>query len=94
MTDAKETVAYWCDECERHHTQEEVTDSGPLYECGNCGTVFTRANSANDNHQCPDCNKFGSKLADFSCPEGNEDELDEQVAYEIEGTLYVQVQES
>jgi DNA-directed RNA polymerase subunit RPC12/RpoP len=92
-TKITETVVYWCDECDRYHTQEQAEEGGPLYECGNCGTTFTRTNSANDNHQCPDCNKFGSKLADVSCPDGNETEMDEQVAYEIDNVLYVQMRE-
>ena len=50
---------------------DEIT---PLYEC-ECGTVFNRANSANENHQCPDCNKFAKKLADHACPECGDCEL-------------------
>jgi DNA-directed RNA polymerase subunit RPC12/RpoP len=58
--------------------EKEFDDDGEavaLYECGECDTRFTRDTSANDNHQCPYCNKFGSKVTDCGCPECNEGEL-------------------
>lgn len=64
-------MGYVCDDCEAIAEEE-----GPaLYECGDCGEVFNRNNSANDNHQCPQCNKFGSKKADASCMECEVGEL-------------------
>jgi predicted RNA-binding Zn-ribbon protein involved in translation (DUF1610 family) len=51
---------------------DEVT----LYECQNCGTVFSRESSADgDSHRCPDCQKFASKLTEKGCPtcEGSEE---------------------
>lgn len=62
-----------CESCEEHVDAADV--ESPLYECGNCATVFTRETSANSNHQCPECNKFGSKIAENGCPECNEGEL-------------------
>ena len=62
-----------CDSCEA-----EFDDDGEavtLYECNDCGTRFTRETSANDNHSCPNCYKFGSKVTDCGCPECNEGEL-------------------
>ena len=56
-------------------------DEGPaLYECGDCGIKFNRDGSYNDNHQCPDCRKFSMKLADESCPECGQGELEDVVA--------------
>lgn len=98
MTETKPTTveATWvsvfrCESCERTYENEEVTEAGPLYECGNCGTVFNRANSANENHQCPDCNKFGSRMGDedWSCPEGCEELPEEIEALEYGGQVYI-----
>lgn len=67
------TTAYRCDECDKVSDEEEANEGGQVYECGNCGTRFNRSGSANDNHQCPDCNKFGAKCEDGeqgkSCPD-------------------------
>ena len=49
----------------------------PLYECGSCGTIFNRNQSTYGNHQCPDCNKFASKLASDSCSECEEGEIED-----------------
>ena len=67
-----------CESCE--FTIQDPADNddiSPLYECGNCGTTFNRANSANDNHQCPNCNKFGAKVAEYCCPDCESVELEE-----------------
>ena len=70
--------AYYCSGCET--LSEEV--AGPLYECGSCGTIFNRENSADgSSHRCPDCGKFGAKQADESCAECNEGEIEEVTAY-------------
>ena len=56
--------AYKCTDCGEiaAESSEEV-----LYECGNCGP-FIRSNSADgDSNRCPQCNKFGAKLADEAC---------------------------
>jgi len=66
---------YVCESCEAHVDEDDIESA--LYECGNCSTVFTRESSANYNHQCPQCHKFGSKIADKGCPECNEGELTE-----------------
>jgi hypothetical protein len=79
---------FFCGGCDKTYEEDAVTDAGPLYECGGCGTIFTRSTSANDNHQCPECNKFGAKMADVSCPEGCEDELEERTGLQYEGTVY------
>lgn len=81
--------AYRCESCDRIHEVAECQDAGPLYECGECGTIFNRANSANDNHQCPDCNKFATKLTEVSCPEECSEELEEVEVIVYEGTIYV-----
>lgn len=64
--DPSETIkAYLCQDC--GHLSEEANPAA-LYECGNCGTVFNRDNSADqDSNKCPDCNKFSSKLAEECC---------------------------
>ena len=65
-----DVALWWCPDCD-----EGVVDQGeapwdidsPLYECV-CGTVYNRWYSADgESHRCPDCNKFGAKVADFAC---------------------------
>jgi len=71
-----EPDAYICDDCGALVAGDEGQDAGPLYECGECGTRYTRDNSADgDSHRCPDCGKFGAKIADHACPECEEGEL-------------------
>lgn len=71
-----EPEAYKCDSCDELVKVEDAEDAGPLYECVSCGTRYNRANShTGDNHQCPDCLKFGQKVADLCCPECDEGEL-------------------
>jgi hypothetical protein len=66
-----EPEAYACNNfgetCE--NLEEALQEAVPLYGCDACGTSFTRESSANRNHQCPECNKFGGKIADYGCPE-------------------------
>lgn len=62
----QEVERFLCHECETAH--EEY--GPPLYECSTCGE-FTRDESLNDNHQCPTCAKFGSKVAEYTCPDCN-----------------------
>lgn len=58
---------YQCAECEAFAEDESEEKK---YECGSCGTEFTRDNSADgDSNRCPDCNKFAGKLYDNTCPE-------------------------
>ncbi len=52
----------------------------PHLKGNDCGTRFTQDTSANGNHQCPDCNKFGSKVSDCGCPECGEGELEQRLA--------------
>jgi DNA-directed RNA polymerase subunit RPC12/RpoP len=92
--DALLVEMYRCEECNNLYDEEQALEGGPLYECGECGMTFSRANSANDNHQCPDCHKFGSKVADVSCPDGCDVELAAEDALEYEGTIYVVREES
>lgn len=68
---------YTCLNCEEVMDDSNVEEDNPLYECGSCGTVFSRFDSADgDSHRCPDCGKFGSKLGDIACPECGEGELE------------------
>lgn len=52
-------------------------DKLALYECGDCGTTFTRDNSADgSSNRCPDCNKFaastGNSAGECGCDEALE----------------------
>jgi rubredoxin len=58
-----DATGWQCVECEA--ISEET--GGPLYECPECGSVFSRENSYADNHQCPDDRRFSSKVADEAC---------------------------
>lgn len=73
-----DAIAYRCASCGEEFTGEGADQGqGPLYECGECGSPFTRDGSADgDSNRCPDCNKFGGKLADLACPECGEGELE------------------
>jgi DNA-directed RNA polymerase subunit RPC12/RpoP len=79
--------AYKCQDCDE--ISEEV--GGPVYECGNCGTQFTREGSADGmSHRCPDCGKFGSKVAEQSCTSCDGGEVEQIEASQCSkcGTLY------
>jgi len=64
-TDLREKVdGYSCQSCD--HTQTDEPES-PLYEC--C-TTYDRANSNDgESNRCPECNKFGARIADYACDE-------------------------
>lgn len=84
-----DTVArYRCVECGA--VMEEACKE-PLYECGECFTLFVRENSADGvSNRCLYCDKFARKLSDTSCPECKEGELErvELYACGICGRLY------
>jgi DNA-directed RNA polymerase subunit RPC12/RpoP len=69
---------FTCPDCGDLDPDNDEPIEGPLYECGSCGTRFTRDNSADGvSHRCPDCNKFGSKVGDGEvCPQCETEELD------------------
>jgi hypothetical protein len=73
-----EAIAWRCGGCEAEFTDADADQGqGALYECGECGNPFSRGNSADgDSNRCPDCNRFGAKLAEFACPDCNEGELE------------------
>lgn len=64
------TDAYRCSECEEVSAE---TSGEPLYECGECGSK----EKGDEGRRCGDCNKFRSKLADDSCAECDEGEVEE-----------------
>jgi len=72
--------AYQCQDCSAIKTEE----GGPLYECGECGTLFNRSSSANGNHQCPNCNRFAQRIDDMSCAECEQFEIKEVWAVECD----------
>lgn len=67
------TTIYWCDSCEKGSEE-----AGPaLYECGGCGNVFNAdAGGGPNGNRCEQCNKFAAKLANESCPECGENEVE------------------
>jgi DNA-directed RNA polymerase subunit RPC12/RpoP len=78
--------AYRCLDCEA--VRDET--GGSLYECGNCGTVFTMESSADGgSNRCPQCGKFGAKLADDGCAECETGECEPVRAVEVDGDLVV-----
>lgn len=71
-------AAYKCEEC---GALAEDT-AGPIYECGECGERYNRDNSADGtSHRCPACGKFGARVADWSCQECGQGEVEEADAY-------------
>lgn len=84
--------AYKCESCEEFAQQEDI--ESPLYECPECGQLFTREMSANGNHQCPNDNKFSSKLSELGCPSCGEGEMHPVKAWYIEDEdRYVEYEE-
>ena len=73
---------WYCPSCEEV-TKEPVT----LYRCNECGTTFSRENSADGNsYRCPDCNKVASELTAHGCPDCEEgNECEEVMAVEADG---------
>lgn len=70
--------AWLCDDC---GAVEDEFNASPLYECGNCGTIFNRENSADgDSARCPDCNKFSAKIADECCVSCEVGKVEEVIA--------------
>ena len=61
-----DAIAWRCASCGVELTEDEADQGqGPLYACGQCGSPFS---AASDSNRCPDCNRFGRKLAELSCP--------------------------
>lgn len=75
----KDDDVWTCGLCEE---QVEIGDvESPLYGCNDCGTTYTRDGSMDGaSNRCPDCNRFGTKLSEYGCPECNEGDLHEEVS--------------
>lgn len=72
-----------CTDCE---ALSEEGSGEPLYECGDCGTRFTREESqTGDSHKCPDCGKWSAKVADDVCEECGEGETEKVLLFECPG---------
>jgi len=72
---------YRCLGCEDLFSEDDVDVDDRLYECGECGSVFTLYNSADgDGNRCPECMRFSARVHDASgipCPNCSEAELEE-----------------
>lgn len=67
---------WYCPSCEKGW--EDSDELEPIYECGSCGSIFNRDNSADGgSNRCPDCNKFAAKLYDHGCPDCGDIECEE-----------------
>jgi len=75
-----------CPDEHDHIWTEEDDVHEPLYECADCGPFSRRVTG---NHQCPECNKFGSKISDYSCPEDCTEEMESILAYKINDIYYI-----
>jgi predicted RNA-binding Zn-ribbon protein involved in translation (DUF1610 family) len=81
---AEVQTAYSCTGCE-----DVIAEPVPLYECGECGTIFSRDGSADgSSHRCPDCNKFAAKLTEHGCPDC-EEECEEVKAVNVDDEWYM-----
>lgn len=79
----KSVQGYRCDECD--HVDVDAIEN-PLYECSNCGTRWSRDNASEQPaHKCPDCKRFGSRIADFACPECDSGEMEESEIWIVDG---------
>jgi hypothetical protein len=72
---------WYCSDYEDHIWTIEDDIEEPLYECADCGE-FSRRDTENGDHRCPQCNKFGAKLDDYSCPEGCIEAMESGVGYQ------------
>ena len=79
MTNAEDFInAYLCQSCQ--NITETPEDN--LYECGNCGHRFKRNHAAaGESNRCPECNRLAAKVADYSCPDCDDGELEEILAF-------------
>jgi rubrerythrin len=69
-----DAVAWRCASCGVELTEDEADQGqGPLYACGQCGSTFSADAESN---RCPDCNRYGRKLAELSCPACEDGELE------------------
>lgn len=77
---------YYCPGCDAIFADNDgEKEPEPLYECASCGTTFTRSGSlTGDNHQCPDCGKFGAKISPMGCPECQQGELESIGLYQCD----------
>lgn len=71
--EAGEEDRYRCNSCEE--TFEDDSDAVTLYECGDCGSIFSETSTGSN--RCPDCNRFASVLTHSGCPHCEEGELEE-----------------
>lgn len=84
ITISEAQTAWLCPGCD-----EVIEEPVTLYECGECGTIFSRENSADGNsHKCPDCQKFAGKLTTHGCSDCDE-ECEEVKAIEVDGEWVV-----
>jgi hypothetical protein len=83
------TDVWQCPEEKEHIWTEDDDVHEPLYECADCG-VFSRRDTGD--HRCPECNKFGAKVEDYSCPEGCDEPMNSILAYKHEGTYYISIE--
>ena len=73
-----DAIAWLCAACGSEFRHEDADEGqGGLYECGSCGTTFSRAGSADgDSNRCPECGHFGAKRAELACPSCDDGELE------------------
>lgn len=71
---AEVAVRYECEACGA--ISEEVL-AVPLYECPDCYTIYNRDQTERGDHRCPDCNRFGRKIADRTCAACDEGVVEE-----------------
>ena len=65
ITITLETTRLKCQSCDFLFTDDSPADVkarfDPAYECGNCGNVFTKDDTENGDHKCPECSRFAAK---------------------------------
>jgi len=74
---AKPHKAFYCENCEQ---VVAIDDTTRVYECGSCGTTFTKEDSYDgDSNRCLDCAKWGHIYIENACPDCGEssEELEE-----------------
>jgi predicted RNA-binding Zn-ribbon protein involved in translation (DUF1610 family) len=77
--DVESETRFQCPSCDEFYEEEELET---VYECTSCGTVFNRSESNEDNHKCPNCNKFASLLTKSGGPCLDHEECEEVLGAE------------
>lgn len=76
-----QVAAFRCEECHDLCLEDDINDDDALYECSSCGNTFNRESTENNDHRCPECNKFGARQEGRVCPNCSEGVVEPVIAW-------------